>query len=234
MSDRPAIDARGLTKVYGSGNTEVVALRDVSLAVGHGELVGLVGPSGSGKTTLLSTIGLVCLPSAGCLFIDGTQLVDGQAARINLAAFRRRHVGYVFQKSNLVSFLNAGENVELVLRLNQVGARQARRRAKELLERLGVGDRAGHYPPALSSGQQQRVAIARALANQPSMILADEPTAALDGPRGRQVMQLFREVADQSQAAVIVVTHDHRSLDLFDRVYEMEDGRIRAEREKEG
>jgi putative ABC transport system ATP-binding protein len=227
--NQPAVDARQLTKVYRSGDTEVLAMNAANLAVAHGELLALVGPSGSGKTTLLSTIGLISTPSAGRLFIDGRQVLDGPLALTNLAAFRRRHIGYVFQKSNLVSFLNARENVEIVLRLNRVGRREAARRATELLDRLGVVNRERHYPSSLSSGQQQRVAIARALANQPSLILADEPTAALDGARGRQVIQLFRDAAHHSQAAVIVVTHDHRVLDLFDRVYSMEDGHLHAE-----
>jgi putative ABC transport system ATP-binding protein len=150
--------------------------------------------------------------------------MDGPHALLNLRAFRRRHLGFVFQKANLIPFLNAVENVAVALEINDVTPRAARIRAFELLHYLGVAERAHNLPEALSGGQQQRVAVARALANQPSLILADEPTAALDSHRGRQVMELFRKVAHERGSAVIVVTHDHRSLDVFDRTYEMEDG----------
>jgi putative ABC transport system ATP-binding protein len=148
------------------------------------------------------------------------------AALVDLRAFRRQHLGFVFQKANLIPFLNARENVQVALEVNDVPARAARQRAMELLEYLGVGHRADNLPDALSGGEQQRVAVARALANQPSLILADEPTAALDSQRGRQVMELFAKVAHEQHAAVIVVTHDARALDIFDRIVEMEDGRL--------
>ncbi len=223
----PAIEAFDLTKVYGSGNTEVVAMKDVTLSVARGEVVALVGPSGAGKSTLLSAIGLINPPTAGRIVIGGTPVMEADRALVDLRAFRRQHLGFVFQKANLIPFLNAVENVRVALEINDVGPRAARQRALELMEYLGVADRAHHLPDALSGGQQQRVAVARALANQPSLILADEPTAALDGQRGRQVMELFRKVAHERGAGVIVVTHDHRSLDVFDRVIEMEDGRVR-------
>jgi putative ABC transport system ATP-binding protein len=146
---------------------------------------------------------------------------------VSLRSYRRKHIGYVFQKSNLIPFLSARENVQVALELNGSSPRHARRRALELLEELGVADRAGYGPAMLSGGQQQRVAVARALANQPSVILADEPTAALDSHRGRQVMELFRRVAHEHGTGVIVVTHDNRALDVFDTTYEMEDGIIR-------
>jgi putative ABC transport system ATP-binding protein len=137
-------------------------------------------------------------------------------------------MGFVFQKANLIPFLTAAENVRVAMEINDQSPRAARRRAMELLDYLGVADRSDHYPNMLSGGQQQRVAVARALANQPSLILADEPTAALDSVRGRQVMDLFRKVAHERQAGVIVVTHDHRALDVFDRALEMEDGLVRG------
>ena len=223
----PAVEATGLTKVYGSGNTEVVAMAGVSLRVERGEVVALVGPSGAGKSTLLTVIGLVNSPTAGRITIGGEPVMEGDRPLVDLAAFRRHHLGFVFQKANLIPFLNAVQNVQIALEINDVPARTARRRALELMEYLGVADRAEHLPDALSGGQQQRVAVARALANEPSLILADEPTAALDGGRGRQVMELFRKVAHERGAGVIVVTHDHRALDVFDRVVEMEDGRVR-------
>jgi putative ABC transport system ATP-binding protein len=226
----PSVEATGLTKVYGSGNTEVVAMRDVSLRVERGEVVALLGPSGAGKSTLLTALGLINPPTAGRIAIGGEPVMDGDRALVNLAAFRRQHLGFVFQKTNLIPFLNAAQNVQVALEINDVPPRAARKRAMELLEYFEVTDRAHHLPDSLSGGQQQRVAVARALANQPSLILADEPTAALDAARGRQLMELFRKVAHERGAGVIVVTHDQRALDVFDRVMEMEDGRVRPGR----
>jgi putative ABC transport system ATP-binding protein len=223
----PSVEATGLTKVYGSGNTEVVAMKEVSLRVERGEVVALVGPSGAGKSTLLTALGLINPPTTGSIAIGGVAVMEGDQALVDLAAFRRQHLGFVFQKANLIPFLNAAQNVQVALEINDVPPRAARKRAMELLDYFEVTDRAHHLPDSLSGGQQQRVAVARALANDPSLILADEPTAALDGARGRQVMELFRKVAHERGAGVIVVTHDHRALDVFDRVIEMEDGRVR-------
>ena len=227
MSDSLAIETRGLTKIYGSGHTEVVAMRDASVGIQRGQVVALLGPSGAGKSTFLTAVGLINPPTSGQILISGVPILDGPISLVNLRSFRRQHIGYVFQKSNLIPFLSARENVQVAMELNGVGRRQARRRALELLEELGVAERADNGPSMLSGGEQQRVAIARALANQPSVILADEPTAALDSHRGRQVMELFREVAHQHGAGVIVVTHDHRTLEVFDVIYEMEDGLVR-------
>lgn len=227
MENSFAIETQELTKVYGSGNTEVVAMRDASMQVRHGEVVALLGPSGSGKSTFLTAVGLVNPPTSGQVFIGGQLTLDGPEARTNLRSFRRRHVGFIFQKSNLIPFLSAIENVQISLELNGKTPSAARKRAMELLDDLGVSDRADNLPSMLSGGQQQRVAVARALANQPSVILADEPTAALDSHRGRQVMELFAQVAHERGAGVIVVTHDHRALDVFDTIYEMEDGLMR-------
>ena len=223
----PAIEALHITKVYGSGNTEVVAMNDVSLRVARGEVVALLGPSGAGKSTLLAAIGLINPPTAGRILIGGQLVLEADRAMVDLRVFRRRRLGFVFQKANLIPFLTAVENVQVALEINDVGARAARRRAMELLDYLGVAERAWNYPDALSGGQQQRVAVARALANQPNLILADEPTAALDSHRGRQVMELFRQVAREHGSGVVVVTHDHRSLEVFDRTIEMEDGRLK-------
>ncbi len=224
----PALEAFNLTKVYGSGNTEVVAMKDVSLTVARGEVVALLGPSGAGKSTLLTAIGLINPPTTGRIVIGGQAVMDAHRALVDLRAFRRQHLGFVFQKANLIPFLNAVENVQIAMEINDVSPPAARSRALELLDYLGVAGRSSNLPDALSGGQQQRVAVARALANQPSLILADEPTAALDSQRGRQVMELFRKVAHERGAAVIVVTHDHRALDIFDRTYEMEDGQLKS------
>lgn len=226
-----AVETRGLTKVYGKGNTEVVAMRDVTMRVRRGQVVALLGPSGSGKSTFLTAVGLINPPTSGTVIINGTPVLDGPAVLTNLTAFRRNHIGYIFQKSNLIPFLSAVENVQVALELNGWGGRRSRKRGLELLQYLGMADRSENYPSMLSGGQQQRVAVARALANKPSLILADEPTAALDSKRGRQVMELFAKVAHEQNGAVIVVTHDHRALDVFDVTYEMEDGVIRQKSE---
>ena len=221
------LEATDLTKIYGSGHTEVVAVRDATLTVARGEIVALLGPSGAGTTTLLTLIGLILPPNAGRIVIGGTTVFDGHRMQVNVRRFRRQHLGFVFQKANLIPFLTAAENVRLAMEINDHPSRAAKRRAMELLDYLGVSERAEHLPSKLSGGEQQRVAVARALANHPSLILADEPTAALDSVRGREVMELFRKVAHEQQAGVIVVTHDHRALDVFDRTLEMEDGRLR-------
>ena len=225
----PGVEVDALSKIYGSGHTEVVAVKDVTLLVARGEMVALLGPSGAGKSTLLTAMALINPPTSGQIRIGGQPVMDGPRALVDLRAFRRQHLGFVFQKANLIPFLNARENVQVALEVNDVPARLARQRAMELLEYLGVGQRADNLPDALSGGEQQRVAVARALANQPSLVLADEPTAALDRQRGRQVMELFAKVAHEQNAAVVVVTHDTRALDLFDRILEMEDGRLKAE-----
>ena len=224
------VEATGLTKIYGSGNTEVVAVRDATLTVARGEIVALLGPSGAGKSTLLTLLGLILTPNAGRIVIGQTVVFDGQRSRVNVRRFRRQHLGFVFQKANLIPFLTAAENVQLAMEINDVSPRAARTRTMELLEYLGVADRANHLPSKLSGGQAQRVAVARSLANRPSLILADEPTAALDSVRGRQVMELFRKVAHEQNAGVIVVTHDQRALDVFDRSLQMEDGQLRESR----
>lgn len=221
-----AIETRGLTKIYGSGNTEVIAMHDASMRVRNGEVVALLGPSGSGKSTFLTAIGLINPPTSGQIWIGGELVMDGPVPQVDVRSFRRKHIGFVFQKSNLIDFLNARENVQIAMELNGERPRVARQRALALLEELGVGDRSNHRISMLSGGQQQRVAVARALANRPSVLLADEPTAALDSRLGKQVMELFQQVAREHGAGVIVVTHDHRTLDVFDALYEMEDGAI--------
>lgn len=222
--DPPAIEVTGLSKIYGSGNTEIIAMRDVTFRLGKGEVIGLLGPSGAGKSTLLTSIGLINPPSRGTIMINGQTVMTGPKSHVDLRAFRRKHIGYVFQKANLIPFLTALENVQIACEINDVPSKKARDRGAELLGYLGVSDRMRNLPHMLSGGQQQRVAVARALANNPDLILADEPTAALDSVRGRQVMELFAKIAHEKGSGVLVVTHDHRSLDVFDRIVEMEDG----------
>ena len=224
-----ALRAEGLNKRYGQGDTEVWALRDVALTLQSGEVVALLGPSGAGKSTLVKILGLVTEASEGELWLEGKRVLQGGRPITDVGELRRNHLGFVFQKANLIPFLTARQNVELAC---EIGERfPPRARAMELLKYLDLGHRADSYPNTLSGGEQQRVAIARALANQPSLILADEPTAALDSIRGRAVMELLRRVAHEQGTAVLVVTHDHRALDVFDGMFEMEDGRISAKKD---
>lgn len=224
-----ALRAEGLVKTYGSGHTALRALDDVSISTRRGEVAALLGPSGAGKSTLLQALGLLSLPELGTISVGGRVVaVDGEA-REDLAAIRRGGMGFVFQKANLIPFLTARENVLLALQINgRVGA-PAAKRADDLLGYLELTERAGHYPAMLSGGEQQRVSIARALANEPAVVFADEPTAALDKKRGRDVIELLGEAAHDHGTSVFVVTHDHRTLDLFDTIYEMEDGRLRPQ-----
>ncbi len=220
-----AVQAVGLHKTYGSGSSLVVALQGVDFSLARGTVAALLGPSGSGKSTLIKALGFVSPAEKGEVFFEGRSVVKDGVARMDLAELRRLHLGFVFQKANLTTFLTARENVEIACEFG--GKAKGRKHARELLDYLEVGHRENSYPEMLSGGEQQRVAIARALANEPSLILADEPTAALDSIRSRIVMELFRKVAHERGAAVLVVTHDHRALDVFDVLYEMEDGRIK-------
>jgi putative ABC transport system ATP-binding protein len=225
----PRLLAEGLTKVFGRGETEVVALAGASIAVEAGELVALMGPSGSGKTTLLRALSLIDPPTRGRIVVDGRVVCEDGRVLVDDRRLRRERFGIIFQSYNLVPFLTAGDNVALILTLNGVPLGEARRRAHALLERLDIGRRAGVHPPTLSGGEQQRLAVARAVINDPAVILADEPTGALDTRRGKAVMELLRRLGRERGAAVIVVTHDERMLEGFDRVYRMTDGRLEAE-----
>jgi putative ABC transport system ATP-binding protein len=220
-----ALRAEGISKSYGKGDTLIRALGDVSLRLESGTLVALLGPSGSGKSTLVKALGLVTLPDTGRIWMQDRLVVDEGKAVTSLRELRRRHLGFVFQKPNLIPFMTARQNVAVAAEIG--GDRDPFGRAAELLRYLDVSHRERSLPATLSGGEQQRVSIARALANRPSIVLADEPTAALDKTRGRAVMDLFRRVAHEQHAAVLVVTHDHRTLDLFDVRYELEDGCLR-------
>ena len=218
------IDIDAVTKVYQLGDTEVRALDGVDLHIAKGEMTAIMGPSGSGKSTLLAILGCLDVPTAGSYQLDGInveKMTDDQ-----LAAVRRQKIGFVFQQFNLLSRATALENVMLPLTYAGVGARDRRRRATEALERVGLGDRLHHRPKELSGGQQQRVAIARALANEPAIILADEPTGALDSKTGSEIIALFQELHSKFGQTVIYVTHDPFIARHTDRVIRVSDGRI--------
>jgi putative ABC transport system ATP-binding protein len=226
----PVLSLRDVAVRYRGGDGAMVdALAEVTLDLMAGEMVGIFGPSGCGKTTLLMAAGLLEAPTSGTVQLAGIAAAS-VATEAALRDFRRRHIGFVFQKPNLIPVLTAAENVALAMVIDGVPAAEAERRAIGLLAALEAAHRAGNRPASLSGGEQQRVAVARALANDPVLVLADEPTAALDSRRGRQVMEVLRSIARERHAAVAVVTHDPRSIDLFDRILEMDDGRIVAER----
>lgn len=218
------IAVRELTKNYQEGTTGTIALRGVDLDVHAGELLMLMGPSGSGKTTLLSIMGCILTASSGSVRIAGKEVVG--LSEKHLPALRLEHIGFVFQGFNLFPTLSAGENVELMLDLKGISAAKAKNRAQELLEQVGLGEKYGAFPADLSGGQKQRVAIARALAGDPGIILADEPTAALDSYTGRNVMQMMSDLAHKRGRAVVIVTHDSRVLNFADRIVRIEDGAI--------
>ena len=219
-----AIAVRQLTKQYEEGTSGTLALRGVDLDVHPGELLMLMGPSGSGKTTLLSIMGCILTATSGSVRVAGTEVVGLNEKQ--LPALRLEHIGFVFQGFNLFPTLTAGENVELMLDLKGVSAAKAKERSQELLEQVGLGEKYGAFPADLSGGQKQRVAIARALAGDPGIILADEPTAALDSHTGRNVMEMMSELAHKRGRAVVIVTHDSRVLSFADRIVRIEDGTI--------
>jgi len=223
LNSRPVVEAEHVSKVYGEGDLRVEALRDVSLTVHAGEIFAIMGPSGSGKTTLLSMLGLVTAPTSGRVLLDGEDIYG--AGHRDLQMLRRENIGFVFQFANLIPFLTARENVLLPLDLIGVAGRDAVARAEELLDYLEVGHRAHELPERLSGGEKQRVAIARALANNPKIILADEPTAALDTERGLAVMRLLRKLSTAQSKAILVVTHDTRMVGEVDGVIHLTDGR---------
>jgi putative ABC transport system ATP-binding protein len=222
----PAVVGEKLSKIFGQGDGQVVALKDADVAVEAGEIVALMGPSGSGKTTLLRALSLIDPPTTGYVAIGNDVVFEGARVLTDDRQLRRKRMGIIFQAYNLIPFLTSVENIALVLTLNGISRREAMARANELLNRLELGHRAETYPATLSGGEQQRVAVARAVINDPAVILADEPTAALDTERGKEVMDLLRQLGRVQGAAVIVVTHDERMIEGFDRVYHMTDGRI--------
>lgn len=221
MSDY-VIEAKQVTKTLGRGAGEVRALRGVDLSLRRGELTLLMGPSGSGKTTLLLILGCMLAPSAGSVAVCGasTSGVDKEG----LAQIRRDHIGFVFQSYHLFPTLTAAQNVQLALDIRRERGRKGREKAREALHLVGLGQKVDSRPGELSGGEQQRVAIARAIVANPSAVLADEPTAALDGYNGGMVMQLLASAAHERDRAVLVVTHDPRVLRFADRIVQIEDG----------
>ena len=215
----------GLRKTYGQGDTAVEALKDVNMTVGPGEVVGLVGPSGSGKSTLLKCLGAIIEPTAGRMVLGGKVIYDGSWKIPDLRTLRRDSIGFVFQAPYLIPFLDVTDNVALLPMLAGISNAAARARALELLTALDVAHRAQAEPSQLSGGEQQRVSIARALANRPPVILADEPTAPLDSERALGVMRILNQMAQQSQTAIIVVTHDEKIIPSFKRIYHIREGR---------
>ena len=222
----PVLEVDKVSMTFGQGDLAVHALKPTTFSVEGGELAALLGPSGSGKSTLLLAISLILEPTTGRIAMDGRVIYNDGPCGIDERAYRRQNIGFIFQQHNLIPFLTARENVALVMQINGVGRREAARRAKELLGYLEIAHRADSLPANLSGGEQQRVAIGRALANEPRLVLADEPTAALDTERGMKVMALLRKIARERQSAVITVTHDHRMIEGFDTVYHLDDGRL--------
>jgi putative ABC transport system ATP-binding protein len=214
-----------VTKRYGSGSTEVTAVRDVSLSVRPGEIVLIMGPSGSGKTTLLSMLGALLKPTEGTIQLNAVAI--NTLAENQLPDIRLKQFGFIFQDFNLLSALTAVENVAIVAELAGARAGEARRKASSLLTDLGLGERLNFLPEKLSGGEKQRVAIARALVNDPSLILADEPTANLDSKIGHEIMRLLRHIAKEQGRSVVIVSHDQRIRDIADRILWLEDGEFR-------
>jgi putative ABC transport system ATP-binding protein len=218
------LKTENVVKNYGSGDLAITAVDEVNIEIQRGTFVALVGPSGSGKTTMLSMLAALLTPTSGKILVNGQDLAKMKEKE--RTRFRRESIGFTFQANNLVPYLSALENVELMLRLNGKLDQAGRARSRELLERLGLGDRMNYLPRQLSGGQQQRVAIARALIHQPELVLADEPTAALDTERAFQVVQTFSDLIHEQNRAGIMVTHDLRMTRYVDMVIQMVDGKV--------
>lgn len=223
-----AISAEGLNMIFRSGNQDYPALKDIDLNICSGDIHLLMGPSGSGKTTLLSILAGILTPTSGTVNLLGQNVTE--LSRTELAQFRLKNIGFIFQGFNLFPALNALENVSLGLTLKGVGKREARQESMGLLEQVGLADKANRLPRELSGGQKQRVAIARALAGNPPLIMADEPTAALDSQSGHAVIDLLRQLAKERGHTVLMVTHDPRIVDVADRVSYLEDGELHPEK----
>jgi putative ABC transport system ATP-binding protein len=220
----PVLEAKGVAKVLGQGAGEVHALRGVDLSLHGGELTLLMGPSGSGKTTLLSVLGCMLAPTSGTVHVCGNPTENAGAER--LAELRRNHIGFIFQSYHLFPTLTAAENIQLALDVRGQHGDTARTRALDALARVGLSHKVKSYPREMSGGEQQRVAIARAIVSDPSAILADEPTAALDSENGQAIMGILADIAREPGRGVLVVTHDSRLSAFADRIHHIEDGRI--------
>jgi putative ABC transport system ATP-binding protein len=227
LSQRPVLEAHGIVKELGEGAGKIVAVKGVDIALKSGELTLLMGPSGSGKTTLLSILGCILSPTAGTVSIAGTPTAGLSPEA--LAKLRRTHIGYIFQSYNLFPTLNALENVRIALDVAGVTGAVAIQKAEQALRDVGLGHKFMSYPANMSGGEKQRVAVARAIASAPSIVLADEPTAALDSENGHGVMRLLAQIARDQNRSILVVTHDSRTLMYADRVIHIEDGKIVSE-----
>ena len=227
MSTQPVISVQNLNHYFGSGEVRKQALFDINLEIYPGDIVIMTGPSGSGKTTLLSLMGGLRSPQEGSLKILSEEMC--KASKNQLTQIRRQ-IGYIFQAHNLMTFLTAKENVRMSLELHEEMLNQDMDgKALAMLETVGLRNRANYYPENLSGGQKQRVAIARALISQPKIVLADEPTAALDKKSGRDVVELMQKLAKEQGCTILLVTHDNRILDIADRIIYMEDGQLKDE-----
>jgi ABC-type lipoprotein export system ATPase subunit len=223
------LETREVSKIYKMGSTEVYALNGVSISVGRGEFVAIQGTSGSGKSTLLNMLGGLDHPTTGEVLFENNSLAPFTKKQI--ARYRRHSVGMIFQNFNLISTMSAAENINLALAFGGLKISERKRRADELLERVGLADRATHRPSELSGGEQQRVAIARALSNRPRVLLADEPTGNLDSTRAEELLALLREMVERDELTVLMVTHDHELAARFsDHIILMKDGKVLTER----
>ncbi|MCK5850319.1 MAG: ABC transporter ATP-binding protein [Kiritimatiellae bacterium] len=222
MSKEVIIECNNLSKVYKMGGQEVKALHDMDLKVFKGEYLSVMGPSGSGKSTLFNMIGALDKPSSGTIKIGGADLTT--QSNLELAYFRNRHIGYIFQSFNLIPSLSAARNVMLPLIFSGMTTHKAETRTAEVLSSVNLGDRLHHRPNELSGGQQQRVAIARGLAMNPTIMLADEPTANLDLNTGEDIINILRNCANEYGMTIITATHDHKMLDVSDRILWIKDG----------
>jgi len=228
MAEQPVVELKQISKHSGEAPARVDALREVSFDIFPGTVIGLRGPSGSGKSTVLNVIGCIREPSSGAMRLNGETVYDNKWLRSDLRSLRLEKIGFIFQSHNLLPFLNAWENVAVARILAGASTAQAKARAIELLTYLGIERRQNAMPGELSGGEAQRIAIARALANDPRIILADEPTAALDSQRAGTVMDLLRKVATERRTAVIVVTHDEKIFNRFDHIYLLRDGMLES------
>ena len=222
--NEPVVIMQGINHFFGKGNLRKQILFEIDLTLNKGEVVILKGPSGSGKTTLLTLMGALRSAQTGSLKVFGQELVGAKKKQL---VDIRRHVGYIFQAHNLLESLTARQNVQMAVELhNYYSSQQAKQKAIAMLESVGLGDHIDYQPHNLSGGQKQRVAIARALVSHPKMILADDPTAALDSKSGHDVVELMRTLAREQGSTILIVTHDNRILDVADRIIELEDGRL--------
>jgi putative ABC transport system ATP-binding protein len=222
LNENIVVEVKQLNHYFGKGNLKKQVLYDINLQIGKGEIVLMTGPSGSGKTTLLTLSGGLRSPQEGSMKVLGVEMV-GASKRQTIAV--RRNIGYIFQAHNLLKSLNAQQNVQMAGQLHDnMSNKEVKERAIEMLDAVGLGDRKSYYPDSLSGGQKQRVAIARALMSHPKLVLADEPTAALDGKSGREIVEIMQRLAKEQGTTILMVTHDNRILDIADRIVHLEDG----------